>query len=203
MRPTLVLTLTAVLSASGCTGSLFGGGDDLASKKEALEAVVKKAEAEATAMAEKLADAATQAEANEKAEPAAGEQAGTEEAAVVDAAQEVVDEHVGIFAERLAKAGFGTVTPEILLPDLLGGLDACDAPLRTKLAFEKGYATLARYSDAKAAKKCLDEFVKLPGAAKFASFYTLKDAYMLELHPRMEAADMNKIRAEFAAAMKD
>jgi len=215
MRPTLVLTFvsTALLTLTGCSqvASLFGGGEDLATKKQALEDVLKTAEAEATAMAAKLAEVAEEAkkasDAKQAEAPAADEapvaEAPATEEAVAEGVQEDPDAHVGILEERLVKAGLGEITREILLPDLLGGLDSCDAPLRTKLHFEKGYATLARYPDAKAADKCLKEYLKMPGAAKFGHLYTLKGEYMLELHPRMESIDMNKIRAEFAAAMKD
>ncbi|HEY0840211.1 MAG TPA: hypothetical protein VGD74_08495 [Vulgatibacter sp.] len=212
MRPTLALplALVAVLALAGCKlGTLFGDGEDLSSKKAALEAVVKKAEEEATALAAKVAEAAAETEAKAKADAGTAEKAeapaGDEVAAGEDAKEKPID-HVSIFEERLAKAGFGPLTIESLLPDLLGGLEACEAPLRTKLHIgedENAYATLAQYPDAKAANACFKEYLTMPGASKYAHLYTLSGPYMLELHPRMEAKDMNKIRAEFTATLKD
>lgn len=213
MRPSLVLpvALFAVLSFGGCkVASLFGDSEELSTQKAALEAVAKKAEEEATALAGKLAEAAEEAkavvDAAEKAEAPAAEavEAGGEAVAADGTKEEDVDP-VSIFEERLVKAGFGPLIRESLLPDLLGGLDVCDAPVRTKLELEdeKGYATLALYPDAKAADACFKAYMKMPGASKYGHLYTLTGPYMLELHPRMEAKAMNSIRAEFAATLKD
>lgn len=191
------LALIAVLSFSGCKTSLFGGSEDANAKQAALEVEAKKAEAEKLAAAEKVA-AVERIAAEEAAANREDPTADVEAPAFESSAEE--DPRLVIFAERLIKADFGRLGREELLPDLLGGLDACKASMRTKLSFEKGYATMGRYEDAAAATACLDAYLKTPGAAKYAHLYLLDGAYMLEMHPYLEAKDMSAIRALFKPA---
>jgi len=199
----LPLALIAVLSLTGCKTSLFGGSEDAKAKQAALEAETKKAEAEkiakeAEAAAAKRAEAERIAAAEAAANPV-DPTADVEAPAFEPSAEE--DPRLVNFAERLAKADFGRLGREELLPDLLGGLDVCKASMRTKLSFAKGYATMGRYQDAAAAKACLDEYLKMPGAAKYKHLYLLDGAYMLEMHPYLEAKDMSAIRDQFKAAV--
>lgn len=200
-RLSIAAALLAVLSLSGCKASLFGDSEEVGAKKAALEAEAKKIVAERAAKdamraeeamraeAEQLAAAEAVADGAERGEPAPAEDQAAEDPRLED------------FAQRLENAGFGPLGRETLLPDLLGGLDLCDAALRTKISFEKGYATMGRYPDAAAAKKCLEAYFKMPGAARFKHLYTLRGVYMLELHPRMAAKDMSAIRTQFEASL--
>jgi len=203
-RLSILAALLAVLSFSGCKASLFGDSEDVKAKQAALEAEAKKVEAEKAAKEAAAAEEAKRAEAEKLAAAEAGADQKAEPAAEETQApsdQAVEDPLLVNFEQRLEKAGFGPLARETLLPDLLGGLDECNAPLRTKISFEKGYATMGRYPDAAAAKKCLDAYVKMPGADKYKHLYTLHGVYMLELHPRMEAKDMSAIRAQFEATV--
>lgn len=190
-RLVVPLAILSILSFVGCKdGAASKAADEAKTRQLALEAEAKKAEAET---AKKLAELEKAAQAK------AAEKDGAELVADVPPGQNEVKEKdpIDVFAARLIEAGFGTIVPESLLPDLLGGLEECDAPLRTKLAFERGYATLGRFGSEEKAKTCLAAYLKTPGADKYAHLYVLKGEYMLELHPELESKARELVTEQF------
>ncbi|HWV37087.1 MAG TPA: hypothetical protein VN033_01270 [Vulgatibacter sp.] len=196
-RLSIPLALVAVLALAGCKTSLSGESEEAKAKQAALEAEARKKEEVEAAHEGRRAKARAAEEA-----AAAVAKDGADVGEPVEAAPEPEDPRLESFAERLEKAGFGPLGREVLLPDVLGGLELCNASLRTKLSFDKGYATMGRYPDAAAAKGCLDVYLTMPGAAKYKHLYLLEGAYMLEMHPSLQAKDMGAIREAFKAAVR-
>ncbi len=130
--------------------------------------------------------------------------APSEDAAAAGAvAEEEKPTKVDLFEELLKKSGFEVQGRLVLLPDLLGGLDECDAIYRTKLEAEVGYATLGLYPDAKKAEVCLENYLKLPGAARFAHLYERKGPYILEMSTKLTAPQLSNIKEVFGKTLAE
>lgn len=186
------LLSTAALMLAGCNAA----GKESSSGKEAS---AREASAAAAVSRTPVAEAPAAAEA-----PAVADEAG--EKVPAEAAVEEAEEptKLSLFRDGLKEAGFVEVGVLPLLPDLLGGLDECEALSRDKVEFEsEHWTTLGIFETSEKASACLRAYLKTPGAEKIKDSYVHKGVYLLEVRPSMSAIEKSRIKGIFAKVAVD